>query len=1249
MPVCRAALIGAVVLLSSCFAISDGVFLPEKEYPRLYSDLGIVSTEQKGIIIEVPGGREVLLLQTTYQGPASEFAWIIPVPGKPGEDDVFVASAEFIEHLLDTTAPHVETHIETPPALGEAEGVPYVSEGGEDRWLGGPGGPPPTVTVHRRMDVGDYDVSVLSATGPEVLIEWLNENGYATPTQHADVIDHYVRQGWYFVALRVRPTIIEQRPVLDDVKPIGIEFPTDELVYPLYISRASSRRKTALTLVALTAEPVECTGLHVVELPLKQKFERGTSYSAIRRETMERAAHRPAAIVEYAGYGGFTEVGLHWAEDCWPKKGSPKPVLMWTTRWWMILDLQEMNDLVLQPAEVEGSRVVVERHGRLPGSGPLGRLNIPVGPVAGGLFLLFALWGGFTGRVPPELARMSLVVGTVGLFAPYLHQALALLTLLGGALAVPAVLAAVIAPSDSEARPLPVAGWQVIAWVVLIAGWVWLVGVLGFISRQPSDNLYVPDGWLGSWALWLVPWVVLAVVVIGREWTQRHIEPLDFIVTTLVLSVPLWVIAHARAFAHEEFASPLVGGFGALLMVMLVGSTAWLTWPGAVHRIARASTGARIALLSGLVVSLTVMVLFVLSSRMMNKDLQTVVIRSLLAMAAAAPLAFAWIAIRGEPAARRPAAAFALALLIVGSAVSFGRFHFIAPAHGGYMVQHSTGLKQLDDALAQLDEALLSFLEDTSCYPASLADLTATTAPPYGLDSSGNRVPLASRFNGPYLKELPEDPLTGERDTWLYEVTGAPMIDTGGLTITLRRESTPQQEEVRRILRGRKPLGARYPFALPSAGFEAINENPEGAMTRLVTGAYGGELLLADLGADLAARLPLLKSRAGMPDAICLSPDGRRVAFAYNAPRTAYIGACDVFYTVHVEEESGNRWSMPGESYRNLLLRPWRAEVIDIAWHPTEDRWALLARPQTGSEDREFTPPPLKLYVLDEKSGPQAIAVLEEGKWVAWAADGRVLYVLANSNGSGPGKLTPVTMRCYSLDGVEIGTPLDTMLECFISNPHGTAYAIRDATAIEFIAPDGGHAILAAPEGGAFVESLWVGPEAVIAAWAPKQDDGVGLVTLYASASAEPRVIGRYASNTCRPIIIGRDADSDVVVITWGIDPARGRKFGTGAGVYALLPVAPFARRLLESDYLHKRHKCWWAGERVQVQFLGWVPPNAFALGDLLGWEARSSSVEAVAGIQGGDLIVGDRRIPIPTGLPIIGETEFLLHYRLVD
>ncbi len=860
--------------------------------------------------------------------------------------------------------------------------------------------------------------------------------------------------------------------------------------------------------------------------------------------------------------------------------------------------------------------------------------------MAAGLFVLFALWAGVTSRVPPELARAGLLLGAAGLFAPYVHQGLALLTLVCSGLVALAILAAVMAPNDAEDEPVPVGGWRVMGWAGLIAGWAWLVGLLGFISGQHSDHIYVPDGRFGPWVLWLVLWLVLAAAVIGREWARWRIERLGFIVAVLVLSVPLSVMAHAHAFAREDFAAPIVGGLGALLLVTLVGCAAWLTWPGAAHRTSQASRAARIAVLTGFAVSLGLVTLIVLGGGMGDEDFRAVVIRSLLGMAVAAALAFAWIAIRGEPADRRAATAFALALLILGAAVSFGRFSFIGPAHGGMIVAHSTGLHQLDEALGQLDQALLEFIGDTGCYPASLDDLTATAAPAQGLDSSGNPVPLAGSFRGPYLQELPEDPLTSERDTWLYEVTGAPMIDTGGLTITLRREGTPRPEQVRNMLREQPRPMTRYPLGLRSGGFDAINTDPEGAIARLVAGDYGDALLLADTGDGVAAVEPVEPSFGPAPDAICLSPDGRQFAFACNGQRTAYVAACDVFYTMHVGP-GGGRSASPGENFRHLLAGPWHVQVADIAWHPTEERWAVLARLMESPERGPAYPGQLKLYVLDAESHPRAVIALEEGTSLAWAPDGQSVYVLDEGR-------TAATVRRYSLDGAEVGAP-QAAIKCFISNRHGTAYATPNATAIEFIGPGGNQTTLGPPEGGVFVEDIWVGAGAVVAAWAPESRDGIGLVAVYAPGTGEPQIIGRYATGEHPPLIIGRDPQTGAVAMTWGIDPVRDREFGEHAGIYALLPEAPYARRLPQGESLHGRREMRWADEPVQAQFLGWVPANAFAVGDLLARDARSVSVEAVSGTHGGDLIVGHKRISIPDGPPTIGETEFLLRYRAVE
>lgn len=88
-------------------------------------------------------------------------------------------------------------------------------------------------------------------------------------------------------------------------------------------------------------------------------------------------------------------------------------------------------------------------------------------------------------------------------------------------------------------------------------------------------------------------------------------------------------------------------------------------------------------------------------------------------------------------------------------------------------------------ALESIDSAIEHFRGDTGCYPAALADLTAGEAPATGRDASGNEVGLTGTWHGPYIGALPLDPLTRSRQTWVYEPTGDPVVDSGGWMVRL--------------------------------------------------------------------------------------------------------------------------------------------------------------------------------------------------------------------------------------------------------------------------------------------------------------------------------------------------------------------------------------------------------------------------------------------------------------------------------
>src|SRR5208283_4672173 len=90
------------------------------------------------------------------------------------------------------------------------------------------------VCVVERKQAGIYDTAVLRSADGSALLEWLNRNGFATPTNHLAVIQSYARQGWYFVASRVRV----DAPLTDAAQPqpLAFTFKTERAVYPLRLT-----------------------------------------------------------------------------------------------------------------------------------------------------------------------------------------------------------------------------------------------------------------------------------------------------------------------------------------------------------------------------------------------------------------------------------------------------------------------------------------------------------------------------------------------------------------------------------------------------------------------------------------------------------------------------------------------------------------------------------------------------------------------------------------------------------------------------------------------------------------------------------------------------------------------------------------------------------------------------------------------------------------------------------------------------
>jgi|GEM_PF-3421752 len=192
-------------------------------------------------IIHWNDGTETMVLQVKYEGPAEDFAWIVPLPARPKVSAIEADKSPFAEISLYTQRRG------RWGSRGE-----QLDKSADEK-----------VEVLERKVVGVYDVAVLAAADAKALTEWLNNHGYAFPKDRADVLAHYTKRKWVYVAMRIDRKALATDEVkklnTGELQPIRFTFESKELVYPLRISCVNAG-PTEVLLYLLAGAPMVLKG-----------------------------------------------------------------------------------------------------------------------------------------------------------------------------------------------------------------------------------------------------------------------------------------------------------------------------------------------------------------------------------------------------------------------------------------------------------------------------------------------------------------------------------------------------------------------------------------------------------------------------------------------------------------------------------------------------------------------------------------------------------------------------------------------------------------------------------------------------------------------------------------------------------------------------------------------------------------------------------------------------------------------------
>ena len=175
-------------------------------------------------------------------------AWIMPLP--PG-GKVSLGDKDVFGRLKELTKPRPRY---VPQFL------PDSRDGGPQSGVDGPKeGAAPGVQVVDVQTVGPFEVTTLQGTSAAAVNEWLSANGFPARKEVETTFQEYLDAGWQITATRLTPGG-DSAALSNGLDSLRMEFPTDEPIYPIKLSRhARTRQRVKLFMLAEITDDIRFT------------------------------------------------------------------------------------------------------------------------------------------------------------------------------------------------------------------------------------------------------------------------------------------------------------------------------------------------------------------------------------------------------------------------------------------------------------------------------------------------------------------------------------------------------------------------------------------------------------------------------------------------------------------------------------------------------------------------------------------------------------------------------------------------------------------------------------------------------------------------------------------------------------------------------------------------------------------------------------------------------------------------------
>lgn len=264
--------------------------------------------EATQVVLMRHGTKTVLSMQNNYEGPATNFAMVVPVPIVLQEANVKTLPKEVFDRVDMMTAPRLVEYWEQDPCYRPEKRSKSKRKSGmmdPSEAMSMSADVQGSVKIEAEFKVAEYDVVVLSATESTALDTWLKQEKYNIPAGAEPYLRPYVESGMYFFVARVDVTKVAYVDGKAVLSPLRFAYDAPQFSVPVRLGMINSKgHQDLLVYILAQNQRYEVANYDNVFIPtnIEVRNEVRDEFGSFYRTLFDRTAkENPAAVVtEYS-------------------------------------------------------------------------------------------------------------------------------------------------------------------------------------------------------------------------------------------------------------------------------------------------------------------------------------------------------------------------------------------------------------------------------------------------------------------------------------------------------------------------------------------------------------------------------------------------------------------------------------------------------------------------------------------------------------------------------------------------------------------------------------------------------------------------------------------------------------------------------------------------------------------------------------------------------------------------------------